>query len=275
MKLLTICLILSASLLTYSQENDDNIFTWSEGKYIQCQSDQTVPYSEGVTALIVDCTDYTNGLFASIANNPQLLELQIRHADQSLINALFKLKNTKLDVIMIEDFRSEMCVIPPCSIKTLTQLRLQSTVTTTLEIIPGAIENLGMLQIELNELTEWNGGITHMPGIHLMDITCLKLKTLPVVETPILGQYTLNTSAPFPTDICKMPELMFVYISTTGDCQLPPCYDEFLKREGLIEFVTFSEDEEKRTSVKSEATIRFEQEMEEENKRQLEEMGKE
>lgn len=247
---------------------------WTYGNYEQSTSDEVVPKTEGLKVLITECTSSTKGLFASLKNNPQLTELQLTHVDQALLDKLFQLKNTRIKALIIEDFQSPSCNIPVCQIKTLTQLHLESKVTKTLEFAPNAFENLSIFQLHMSELTEWKGAFSSAT-IGLADIISPKLEQLPVMNTPKLYQYSLSASAPFPADICEMPELTLVYISTTGDSPVPPCYESFLQRDGIIEFVTFSEDEAKRTVLKSQATLDFERDVQENSQRQQEQPQKE
>ncbi len=271
MKHLTLLLLLTHAIISVAQ--DEPPIIWTNGDYLQTTSDQVVSHTKNLSVLIVDCNSDTKGLFASLKNNPQLTEVQLTHVNQALLNAIFQLDKPSITALIIDDFQGKSCHIPVCNIATLTQLHLLSNVTRTLEFAPNAFQQLEILNIEMNELTEWKGPFSNLT-VGLIDVTCLKLEKLPVMDTPQLYQYSISTSAPFPTDICGMEELTLVYISTTTDSQLPACYEEFMQRDGLIEFVTFSLDDTKRTSIKSAATIDFERAMQEDAQRALEEMQK-
>lgn len=272
MKHLILFIIAITSFTTQAQHPEE--FLDMQGiKYIKHTSNQTVEKDKKATVLITACVPDTKGLFQTLKNNPQIEELYLANVDQNLLNIVLQLTDTKITKLNIDNFQSESCLIPACKMA-LTEFQLFSEDTKTIEVTPNAFPTLQIFHVEMNNLTEWKGEL-NIPSLGLLDVDVLSLEKLPKVTAPILDQYSFSCSAPVPMDICDMPNVLYFNFSTTLKCELSPCHEEILKRVGLIEFVSFSEDEEKRTSIKSQELIDFEKEMEEENQKMMEEMNNE
>ncbi len=267
-----IILFIILNVFSAQSQNHEEWLEFNNVKYIKHISNQTIAKDKKATALITECVPDSKGLFQTLKNNPQIDQLYLTNADQNLLNVIFLLTDTQLASINIDNFQSETCTIPACKISTLTEFQIHSEQTTNIEFTRFGFEALDILHVEMENLKEWKGEL-NLPELGLLDIDCLNLQKMPPVITPKLVQYSVRCSAPFSTDVCDMPDVTLFYFSTTTDCKLSPCHEEVLKREGLIEFVTFSEDEEKRTSIKSQHQIDFEKEMEGEGLKMMEEMN--
>jgi len=265
------------SLAQEEFEFEDEVIIWTEGqdgKYVKSTSDKEIRKKKNITVLITECGRNTDGLFKSIKNNPQLLELQLTHVDQELLNKIFNLSDSKLQTIIIDDFQGRSCLIPVCKIPSMNQLNIESEQAITIEFSPNTLSALEILDVRMDNLNEWKGNLA-FDSLALIDIHAPLLKKLPPLQLPQLYQCMMITSAPFPLELCDMPELMHLYISTTIGDKLSPCHEELLKRKGLLEFEIFSDDPEKTQTFESQESIDFEKQMEEENKRMQEGQQKE
>lgn len=265
MKIITLTATLLFCCTITLVKAQDEVFTWSKGNYSGIYSDAVFPKTPAITVLFIECTDSGKGILKSLKKNPQIEEIHVRNANQSILDLLMDYSGKSLKYLYIESFQGETCNVKKCQTKGLYQFGIDSEEITQLSIVENPFDSLFSFELDLPALLKWETPLV-LETVSILDIHCDQLKKLPAVKTPQLFQWMLIGSFEvFPPEICNFQMMEHGYFSSTFNCLMNPCFNELLKKDVLIEFVINSGGDEEQT-FKSEFEKQFDLEIEQQNK---------
>jgi hypothetical protein len=255
---------IACCLFTIVFAQEEHLTIWSEGAYKRIPSDEVLPTTNGITALLIDVTSSVSGIAPSLKNNPHLREVHLFGPDQAALNELLAQPAPALEYVIVKEYKGTTCAVPQSKAEKVFQFSIESEEMIEFSIAPRAYKNLDILGVEAPKLQTWSGKI-ELDSLGLLDVQCPLMTSFPPLTAPDLVQWSLQCALDhFPPEICSMPLLMFAYFSSSRDCPVEKCYKKVMEGEVLISFTTNAGDEKNEKNWESKYTKQFEQEMQRE-----------
>jgi hypothetical protein len=254
--------VFSCCLLMTALAQDEYLTIWSEGDYEHIQSDEVLPPTKGITALLIDVTSSVSGIASSMRNNPHLREVHLFGPDQAALNELLAQSAPALEYIIVEGYKGKTCAVPQSKAEKVFQFAIESQEMIEFSIAPHAFKKLHIFGVEAPQLQTWSGTI-ELDSLGLLDIHSPELTSFPALKAPDLYQWMLDCALDrFPPEICSLAQLTLASFTSSRDCPFEKCYNDVMKGEVLISFTTNAGSSDEK-NWESKYTKQFEKEMRE------------
>lgn len=217
---ITVLIVVILNFAIHAQQEAYN----EEFEFEIISSDEVLENRPEIEALIVNfINDETSYFCKSLANNPQLREVQLYGATQDAINCLSSVLGEVITHLLIYDCVDSI-VIP--SFPKLSVLVIESHELVSLDMTNSALDSLAILEIESEKLVNWKSKHAY-PELALIDLNCSNLITFPIHSLPRIYQLSLSASLDqIPTFLCECSDLELISIENYKDISIDDCFKE-------------------------------------------------
>lgn len=186
--------------------------------------EKTLPKTNGLKALLVDFQNAREDIEhfkQTLINNPDIVEIQLFHANQNVIDLLNKVNLKSLEYLFLNNFDEQTLVIP--SFPGLTLLSIESDLLVNLDMKNAQLDKLTLLSILSPQLVNWSC-IPTFNILELIDLNAPLLESFPIEKAPKLFQFSFYCYLrELPDLTCNCPDLEQISYENYWPVAVPEC----------------------------------------------------
>jgi hypothetical protein len=216
--------LLLAMLLSYSLSGQDRTPYNDDFSFKAIDAKTILPKIEGLKALIIDFQhtgDELQSFKQTLINNPEIVEIQLFHANQRIIDLLNKVNLKSLEYLFIQDSDEQTLTIP--SFPGLTLLSIEADRLVNLDMKDAQLDKLLILAVFSSQLENWSCDPT-FGNLELIDLNAPLLEYFPIEKAPKLFQFSFYCSLrELPDFTCNCPDLKHISYENYWPVTVPEC----------------------------------------------------